>query len=138
MCRLASFHLFGFSVIALTFGSLALIKTVFRGTRAHLNGCAWPSVLTIRRIEEDECLLRKAVRWIKLIKRAKRVKRRYLLSTGEGEWSGEREEEREGVEEEEWDGERERKREREEGRERKDGARIDAVQRWIQALQGQW
>jgi hypothetical protein len=115
------FHLFGFSVLALSFAAIILINTFSKESRTRLNGCTWPSVLTVLRIEEDERLLKSAVKWIKLMRRAKRVKRRFLLYAGEGE----------GMEE----GEREDEKVREQEQRR---AHIGAVQRCMQSLQRQW
>lgn len=132
-----------------------------------MNGCAWPSVLTVLKIEEDERLLKSAVRWIKSMRRAKRVKRRFLLCSAEVEEEEEREEEEgeegekvvereeeegekveeeereegEKVEEGEREEEREKKRKKEEERERRKeelAACLDAVQRCVQSLQKQW
>jgi hypothetical protein len=111
------FHLFGFSVLAVTFAAIIATTIFYKGERTRLNGCTWPSALTVLRIEEDERLLRSALRWIRVIKRAKRVKRRFLLHAAEGDREEEREGEREGEE---------------------DVTRVDAVQRCMQSLQRQW
>ena len=114
--RLVCFHLFGFSVLAVTFAAIIATTIFYKGERTRLNGCTWPSALTVLRIEEDERLLRSALRWIRVMKRAKRVKRRFLLHAVEGD----REEEREGE------------------REGEGVTRVDAVQRCMQSLQRQW
>jgi hypothetical protein len=122
-----SLHLLGFSVLALAFVAILLINIFSNGSRTRLNGCTWPSILTVLRIEEDERLLKRALKWIRLMRRAKRVKRRFLLDTAEGE----------GEEEREKDGEGERGVEKQREVEER-AACVDAVQRCMQSLQRQW